>query len=188
MFANTLYNVTSYTNTLYIDGVLAATIIPGFWNSDDFAVELNTQLQTFFSTVSNVVTLNSSTNVLTWVLPSGSITTSPVNRILGVIGYPTGSFTTSLFLVGPTQLGFNSPQLQSFSYNNAGQHALVAGVIPVTSGNLDVQFFEPHRNEWMLAFEPRLSFNLFQVNITDNRSGNAAEGLGEWSAVFVVST
>ena len=43
-FANTLYNVTSYSNKLYIGGVLAATMTAKFWTSaSDFITNLNTR-------------------------------------------------------------------------------------------------------------------------------------------------
>ena len=71
-FANTLYNVTSYSNKLYIGGVLAATMTAKFWTSaSDFITNLNTQLKTFYLTAVDVVTIDTSTNILTWVLPSG---------------------------------------------------------------------------------------------------------------------
>lgn len=185
MFANTLYNVTSYNNTLYINGQLIVTVTPKFWNADDFVQELNRQLQIFYEMDEPVVTLDSTSNILSWNLPFGFITRSPLNCILGVIGSPTGSFTTNLFLLGPLQLAFNSPELNCFSYNSIGNTAPVCGVIPVTAGNMQIQYFEPFR-EWTLDFQPRICFNFLQVNLTDNRNGSPAEGLGEWCCTFIV--
>jgi len=55
-------------------------------------------IKAFYATVSNVVTLDSSTNILTWVLPSGSITSeSTLLRILGILATTSGSFTSNLF-------------------------------------------------------------------------------------------
>ena len=55
-FANMLYNVTSGKNTLFINGSLAATIQPKFWNSSDFVIELNNQLKFFPSSVTMLQT------------------------------------------------------------------------------------------------------------------------------------
>lgn len=185
-FANTLYNVTSHTNTLYVSGILAATSTPKFWIASDFITDLNTQLKAYFVTVSDVVTLDTSTNILTWVLPAGSITASPMNRILGIVGTPSGSFTTNLFLTGVTVLALMSPQLNTFSYNSYPSTQPVCGVIPVTSGYMTSSYYEPAR-EWSINFHPRLSFNFLQINWADNRNGHAADGMGEWSASFIVT-
>ena len=55
-YANTLFNVTSYSNTLFINGVLAATIIPRFFTALAFVAELNAQLKVFYGTAAEVVT------------------------------------------------------------------------------------------------------------------------------------
>lgn len=185
-FSNTLHNVTSSSNTLYVNGVLAATMSTKFWVATDFITTLNGLLKTYFATGSDVVTLDSSTNILTWVLPSGSITNSPMGTILGIIGNPSGSFTSNLFLVGPLQLAVVSPQLQCFSYNSYPTTTRVCGVIPVNSGFMDVQYFEPFR-EWQLEFLPRISFNFLQLSFMNNQTGQPAYGMGEWSCTFVVS-
>ena len=186
-FANNLYNIQTGSNNLYISGVLAATSTPQFWVATAYITDLNTQLKTYFATVADVVTLDTSTNKLTWVLPSGSISNnvSSMNRVLGLLGSESGSFTSTLFLVGPLQLGIQSPTLSCSSYNSNGTTAAVLGVIPVNSGFLEVQYYDPDR-DWQLKFEPRVSFNLLNIIITDNRTGLVAEGLGEWCAAFVV--
>jgi hypothetical protein len=184
-FANTLFNITSYNNKLYVGGVLAATSTAKFWFASDFITDLNNQLKTFYVTVSDVVTLDSNTNILSWVLPSGSISVSSMNRVLGILGAPSGTFTSTLFLVCPMYLAFMCPQLNVQSYNSFASTAPVCGVIPVLQGFMSMNCFEPKR-EWQLNFEPRITFNLMEVNIVDNSSGNLAEGMGEWSCCFVV--
>ena len=182
-----IYLISKQDLTDYVSGVLAATSTPQFWTASAYITDLNTQLKTYFATVSDVVTLDTTNNKLTWVLPSGSIsvTNSTMNRVLGLLGSETGSFTSTLFLVGPLQLGIQSPTLSCLSYNSNGTTAAVLGVIPVNSGFLEVQYYDPDR-DWQLKFEPRVSFNLLNIIITDNRTGLLAEGLGEWCCSFVV--
>ena len=188
-YANQLYNVMTGSNMLSISGVVAATSNPEFWTATAYVTDLNTQLQTYYATGSTVVSLNTSTNQLTWTLPSGVVdplNLSTMNRVLGLLGGETGSFTSTLFLVGPLQLAINSQQLNSYSYNSFPSTARICGVIPVNVGYLEVGYFEPFR-DWELRFEPRINFNLLNITITDNRTGLLAQGMGEWSAVFVIS-
>ena len=188
-FANTLYNVTSYSNKLYIGGVLAATMTAKFWTSaSDFITNLNTQLKTFYVTAVDVVTIDTSTNILTWVLPSGSITSqTTMKRILGLVGTLAGSFTSTLFLVGPTQLALVSNQLNKFFYNSFASTLPVCGIIPVFNGFLQMNYYEPSRG-WKFDYGAHwLQFNTLQIGFVDNRTGFPVEGLGEWSCTFVVS-
>ena len=181
-FANYLHNVTSTSNKLYISGVLAATITPGYWEATDFVIDLNSKLKTYFVTAVDVVVLSPS-NILTWVLPAGTITASSMNRVLGVIGTPSGSFSTNLFLVGPLQLAFNSQQLQVKSYNSFPNTNWVSGTIPVNSGYLEVQLWEPQRG-WQLEFT-QFMFNVLEVTITNAQNAELVN-IGEWSCTFLV--
>jgi hypothetical protein len=185
-FANTLYNVTSRNNKLYVSGILAATMTAKFWLAADFVIALNTQLKAYFVTAADVVTLDASTNILTWVLPSGSLTSSTMNRILGLVGTPSGNFTSTLFLVGPTQLALLSDQFNCFSYNSFASTNRVCGIIPVTQGFMQMQFYEPSK-DWIVKFEPFISFNNLGIRFVDNCTGYPAEGMGEWCATFIVS-
>lgn len=183
-FANFLYNVTSSSNTLTVDGVLAATITPGFWFASNFVAELNSQLQAFYVTVADVVTLDVNTNTLTWTLPSGSLD-GTMRSILGLIGSPSGNFTSLLYLIGATQLAILCPELQRSSYNSFPSTNPVIGTIPVQSGFMQIQTYEPSR-AWEINFEPRVQFNALSMQIMDAHTGEVVN-IGEWSATFVVS-
>jgi hypothetical protein len=184
-FANTLWNVTSSTNTLFIGGVLAATITPGYYSASSFVAALETQLETFFAGVGPYVSLNTATNVLTWSLGvNQTITSSPMNRILGVYTTMTNSFTTSLFLVGCTNLNITCPQLSAFSYNGFPSTNRVSICVPVNSGYGDFQVWEPSRGA-CLEFS-KVHSDTLQITISDSHSDQDVN-IGEWSCTFVVS-
>jgi hypothetical protein len=189
-FANFLNNVQTSSNVMSIGGVTAATITPGFYTATAFVLALNTALQAFYVTVADVVTLDATTNVLTWVLPSGSVDTkllSTMNRVLGLNGGETGSFTSLLLLVGPLQLAITSPELSRFSYNTNGTTFAILGIIPVNSAHLQVQYQEPFR-DWSLKFRPVCTCNELTIEVRDNRTGLFAENMGEWCCTFVTTS
>lgn len=187
-FANQLYNIQTGSNQLYIGGLLAFTQAPGFYDNATFVSGLNVTLKAFLVLVPDVVVLNTTNNQLTWALGANVITkaNSSILRVLGLLGGETGSFTSTLFLVGCLQLAVQSPTLSCFSYNTNGSTAAVLGIVPVNVGYMEVEFYEPDR-DWQLEFKPRISFNLLNIIINDNRTGLLAEGLGEWACVFIVS-
>ena len=113
-------------------------------------------------------------------------TDSPIKSLLGIIGQPTGSFTSILFLVGCMQISFSSPQLSSYSLNtslggNVSNTAMTSFVVPSES----VQIYQPKRG-CILQFDPKTSFNVLQVYLTDSYT-NAPISVGEWSCNFLVS-
>ena len=189
-FANRMENVTSGKNTLFLNGVLAATIQAKFWNALDFVENINNQLKVFLASATDIVTLNADNNTLTWSLNSATITNSPLKSVLGIIGQPTGSFITNLFLVGTVSIGFSSPQLSNYSLNttlgpDVSNTAIISFVIPVESGFLQVQTYKSKRG-CVLQFDTKTSFNVLQVYLTDVNS-NTAINIGEWSCNFLVS-
>lgn len=185
-FGNTLYNVTSSTNKLYINGVLAATTTPGFWAAAAFVTDLETQLETFYGGGSGYVAYNATTNVLTWNLGGGQSISSgtTMNSILGIIGVPVNSFTSNLFLVGATALSIQCPQLQCFSYNSFDSTARVSIVIAVDSGYGSFQVSYPKRGS-ELQFS-KLQADTLQFTITDARNDQLVN-IGEWNLIFLVS-
>ena len=62
-----------------------------------------------------------------------------------------GSFTSTLFLVGPTQLALVSNQLNKFSYNSFASTLPVCGIIPVFNGFLQMNYYEPSRG-WQFDY------------------------------------
>jgi len=183
-FANTLYNVTSSNNTLYLNDTLAVTIEPGFWPAVDFVSQLEMQLESFIEGEGPYVVLNVALNTLQWTIGSNSITSqSTMSPLLGVFGSKTGTFTTTLFLVSTTALAVTSPQLQTQSYNSFPSTARVCIVVPVNSGYGDFQYWEPNRDAAMEF--TRLQFDTLQMNILDAANGRSVN-MGEWMANFVV--
>jgi len=184
-FGNTLFNITSQNNTLFIDGMLAATITPKFWFAQDFVDELNLQLKTFFSSESDIVTFDSETNKLNWNL-SGTILYSPMNNVLGITSATTGTFQSSLFLATCMTLGLNIQQLEQQTFNTTFAYAANISrpsfVVPVTSGYLEMQ---STKLKQYMTFNPPNFFNVLDVYITDAAT-NQRVNVGEWCATFVV--
>ncbi len=184
-FANILYNVTTQNNTLYINGDLAVTVTPGFWTAASFISEVETQLESFFEDAGPFVVLNVGLNTLSWTLDENSITSSPMNSLLGVFGVKSGDFTTTLFLVSTTGLCVTCSQLQAQSYNSYPNTQRVSLYIPINSGYGDWQIFEPSRSDASLEFT-QLQFDTIQFNVSDSTTG-AKINMGEWQANFIVS-
>jgi hypothetical protein len=139
-FSNTVHNIRFGQNdTLLIstdNGVSfsALTYIQsGFYSNTEYVSVVNTYLQTLSGVVSTCVTLNETTNALSWTLPTGMYIdglNSNSKNILGLADVNlAGTFTSKLFLASPMSISFVCPQLQS-TYNVFSSDSLMSRIEP----------------------------------------------------------
>jgi hypothetical protein len=192
-FFNTFHNISDGSNVL-ITSSGSITVPPAFYTATTFVALLDAQLVGLFGGAGPYVAFDPGTNTVNFILGANSIDgmNSSMAEILGLDQNATltGIFSTFLHLAFPLYVCFSSPLLTTHGEHiHAGKdpsHIQIQPflTIPVSSGYLDQQVFDPVLPEHWVPLHN--SGTHIDIRVFDPSSGREYTESTHWSLLIEI--
>jgi hypothetical protein len=197
VFVNSIDNISEGWNDTLLTSGGPVVLAPYFYTATELVEVLNANLSLTASYGAGTwVSLDPNNNRLNWTL--GTNTISGYSSMGELLGLPnanaalTGSFTTTLHLARPLYVSWSCNELRGGAGNIHAGHTDPKDslqplcVIPVTSGYLEQQVYEPTVERALVLDSSRNGATLSSLNfrVVDPANGRDLTELASWGAVF----
>ncbi len=200
-FVNTFYNLNESNNVLATSAGFV-TVTPQQWGGSELVAEINLQLNLLYGTSGVVyVSLDQTTNVLSWTL--GSVVTidatnSTMRQVLGLDAKSyTGPavFTSQLYLALPQYVAFSSSQLFSsldniFPGHGTNDQFQPVCTIPVEVGYLSTQTYQPSYERQQTLSGPGslgTTISTIDIQVRDPYTRRPITELSHWALILEIN-